>query len=98
MALVWVFISMALPSPRRRPFFATATAAQGFTSGDRPYANPLAIVGTAVFSVGGGKTLDNATCAGSRFLPAGSCEMKHVWTGADSSVRLYVRTVFAINI
>lgn len=89
---------MALPSPRRRPFFATATAAQGFTSGDRPYANQLVIVGTAVFAVGGGKTLDNATCAGSRFLPAGSYEMKYVWAGADSSVRLYVRTLFAMKI
>lgn len=77
--------------------YATVTASQGFPSGDRQYGNELQIGGVPVFSVGGAKTLDSVTVAGSRYLPAGTYEIKYRWYG-EASTRLYGRTMFVLAI
>lgn len=77
--------------------FAILTVSQGFPSGDRYYGNKLYIGGTEVFAVGGLKTLDSVAMSGSRYLPAGTHEVKHRWAG-DPSVRCYGRTLFVLAI
>ncbi|WP_226018412.1 hypothetical protein [Novosphingobium sp. FKTRR1] len=77
--------------------FATLTGAQSFPNGDRYYGNKLYIGGTEVFAVGGLKTLDSVTLSGTRYMPAGTHEIKHRWAG-DGTVSLYGRTLFVLAI
>lgn len=88
-----VTISMSEPGW----IYASFCATQNYGTGMKHSVAALTIGGEVVMQAGGEAVTTNISIAGAKYLSAGSHVIQATWSGADSSVRVVTRVLFAIG-